>query len=349
MKRSGKTLETSTVRKERIAESAANKVSGVGRDVATLVVTVQSKVETEEILEVLVLLARLAEHSGIVVRPILLKVDLSRQSTAAAVSVLVDLGGNGRQLSQQGDTVVKGRLPVVGLVETLLVGLGELGLVVESRNSHGELGHGVQVLGEVVEHLGDELGDLSLLGQLAREDANLVGGRDLAGKEEPEHGLGKHLSASLALGEDLLAVLDGAAVETDTLVGIEDGTLPNHGLEATHTTEGVFDLDLANGLAAVSLDLLEKLTLSGNDLLEGSLQVRLGGGIAAGAGKSSSGQRLFHTCQRYCASRCWSIKIQQLAKKLLLFFSICLSYLEGAKGPSGIPQVHSHGCVCSAI
>lgn len=290
MKGTGQTLETSTVRKEGVAKSGTNQVSSVSRDVTTLVVTVEGEVETEQVLEVLVLLAALAQHGSEVVRPILVEVNLGRQSTSTLVGVLVDLGGNGGKLSQQGNAVVKGRLPVVGLVETLLVSLGEFGLVVESRDSNGELGHGVEVAREVIEELGDKLGNGSLLSQLAGEDADLVGGGDLSGQEKPEHGLGKHFSASGALGELLLAILDGAAVETDTLVGVEDGTLPDHSSEATHTTQGVLDLDLTNNLVAIGLDLLEELALGGNDLLQGGLQVRLGRGI--GAGTESAGQGL---------------------------------------------------------
>jgi hypothetical protein len=92
-------------------------------------------------------------------------------------------------------------------------------------------------------------------------------------------------------------------VETDALVGVEDGTLPDHGLQSTHTTEGVFDLDLANDLVTVSLDLLEELALLGNDLLEGGLQIGLGRGIAASAAEGSSGKGLL---MRLLARR-WAI------------------------------------------
>lgn len=292
MEGTGKTLKTGTVGQEGVGQSAANQVSGVSRDVTTLVVTVKSKVETEEILEVLVLLATLAKHGSKVVRPILLEVNLGRESTTATVRVLVDLGSNGGELGQEGDAVIKGRLPVVGLVQTLLISLGKLGLVVESRHSHGELSHGVEVLGEVIEHLGDKLRDLGLLSELAREAADLVGRGDLASEEKPEHGLGKHLGTSLALRELLLAILDGTAVEADTLVGIEDGTLPDHGLEATHATKGVLDLDLADSLVGMGLDLLQELSLGGDGLAESGLEVGLSRGIAAGADKGGTGEGL---------------------------------------------------------
>jgi hypothetical protein len=95
-----------------------------------------------------------------------------------------------------------------------------------------------------------------------------------------------------------LAVFDGAPVESDALVGVENGALPKHGLETTHATQGVLDLDLADGLAAVSLDLLEELALGGNDLFEGGLQVGFGGSIASSTAEGSSGQRLILQSQR---------------------------------------------------
>lgn len=57
VERTGETLKTSTVAKERIAESRSDQVGSVCRNVTTLVVTVESKVEAEEILEALILLA----------------------------------------------------------------------------------------------------------------------------------------------------------------------------------------------------------------------------------------------------------------------------------------------------
>lgn len=281
MERTSQTLETSAIRKEGIAESAANEMGGVSRNVATFVVTVEGEVETEKILEALVLLASLAQHGSKVVRPILLEIDLGGESTATTVRVLVDLSSNGGQLGEQFNAVVKGGLPVVSLVEALLIGLGELGVVVEGRDSNGKLGHGVQVDGEVVEHLVDKSGQLSLFGQLTGKGPGLVDGGDLAGEEQPEHGLGQHLSACLALGQIALAVLDGAAVEADTLIGVEDRALPDHGLEATHAAERVLDLDLANDLASVGLDLLEQLTLGGDDLPQRGLEIRLGRGVAS--------------------------------------------------------------------
>lgn len=195
MERPGETLEAGGVGEEGVAERGADEMRGVRGDVAALVVAVQREVQAEEVLEVLVLLAAAAEHGCEVVRPILLEVDLGREGAAALVRVVVDLGGDGGELREQRDGVVEGRLPVVGLADAGLVGLGELGGVVQGRDGDGELRHRVQVFGEVVEQLIDEVGELALLGELAGELAGLCDGGDLAGEEEPEHGFWEHFGA----------------------------------------------------------------------------------------------------------------------------------------------------------
>src|SRR5207247_447695 len=103
-------------------------MSGMGGHVSAFVVAVERKVETEEVLEVLVSPA-FSEHGGKIVSPILVEVDFGGERSASAVGVLVDLSGDGGQFTEQGDAVVKSRLPVVGLVQAPFVELSELGRV----------------------------------------------------------------------------------------------------------------------------------------------------------------------------------------------------------------------------
>lgn len=294
VERTSKTLQTSRVGQVGIRQSRADQVGGVSRDVSTLVVTVQSKVESEQVNETSLL--TLAHHGGVVVRPVTVEVDLAGEGSSTAVRVLVDLGGDLGQLGNEVNGVIKGVLPVLGLGDTSLVSLGELGVVVKGRHGHGELGHGVQGGGERVEHLGDELGDLTLLGELSRQTSDLLLSGNLAGEEEPEHGLGEHLTALNGLGENLLALLDGLAVESDTLISVEDRALPEHALETSHTSEEVLDLALTERLLGVlGLDLLEQLKLGGDGLLEGTLQVGskslLDHGGHGGSGNTGSSKR----------------------------------------------------------
>ena len=116
-------------------------------------------------------------------------------------------------------------LPVLRLVHALGVGLGELGLVLESSDGERELGHGVEVAGAAVDKLLDKLGDVGAGSPLGRQVADLLLRGDLAGQEEPEKTLGKRLLAAGGLGEQLLALGDGLAAETDTLLRVEDGAL----------------------------------------------------------------------------------------------------------------------------
>lgn len=63
--------------------------------------------------------------------------------------------------------------------------------------------------------------------------------------------LGKGLLATGSLGEKLLALGDGLATESDTLLRVEDGTLPDEGLDATSTAIDLVKSDLVNDLGTV--------------------------------------------------------------------------------------------------
>ena len=251
----------------------------------------QSQVQTQEVVEVLVLLAALAQQLREVLGPVQAAIEGLLADSVDLVGT-EDQSGNTGNLGQQGDAVVKGGLPVLGLVETLLIGLGKLGLGVEGGHGHRQLGHGVHVAGEGLDEVQDVLGEVGLFSQLLGKGADLTGGGNLAGQKQPEHGLGEHLSARGALGELLLAVLDGLAVEADTLIGIQDGALPEHGLETTHTTENIANLDLANGLVTLVLDLFEQFAFGGDDVFEGGLEVGFGGGITPEEAELAGGLQL---------------------------------------------------------
>jgi hypothetical protein len=83
----------------------------------------------------------------------------------------------------------------------------------------------VEVAGAAVDELLNELGNIGAGGPLSGQVADLLLGGDLAGEEEPEKTLRKRLLATGGLGEQLLALGDGLAAETDTLLRVEDGAL----------------------------------------------------------------------------------------------------------------------------
>lgn len=221
VERTGKTIETSSQGEVGGAESGTNQVGGVCADVATLVVGVDGKVETHQLNEVLVVGE--AELVGQVVRVVL--VLLNGGNAAILVDIAVDLGGNGGELGNEVHGVLEGVLPVLSLLHALSIGLGELRLALESSDGEGELGHGVEVGGAAVDELLDELGDIGTGGPVGRQIANLLFGGNLAGQEKPEETLRKGLLATGGLGKDILALGDGLAAETDTLLRVEDGAL----------------------------------------------------------------------------------------------------------------------------
>lgn len=94
-------------------------------------------------------------------------------------------------------------------------------------------------VGASVDELLDEFGDLSPGSPLLGQTLDLLLGWDLSGEEEPEETLWQGLLTTWGGWEFGLALGDGQASESDTLVGIEDGTLPNQTLqpESIHLPE----------------------------------------------------------------------------------------------------------------
>jgi hypothetical protein len=200
----GKTVETSGEGQVRRTERTADQVGGVGADVSALVVGVDGEVQAHELNEVLVLGE--PELVGQVVRVVLVLLDGC--DLAILVDIAVDLCGDGGQLCDEVHRVLKGVLPVLRLLHALGVGLGEVGLVLESSDGDGELSHGVEVARAAVDELLDELGHVGAGGPLGGEVAHLLLRGNLAGQQQPEETFWKGLLAAGGLGEELLAFGD---------------------------------------------------------------------------------------------------------------------------------------------
>jgi hypothetical protein len=258
-----KTAHGGGEREVRVREGRADETSGVGRDVATLVVAVDGEVEPHDLVEGG---AVEAEHTGKVGRVVELGVILGRALTTVE-AVAVDDGGSLREPCNEVENVLKSGLPVLGLVDAVLVGAGELAVRLHGEGCSGELGHGVHLLGQAVEEgldVGRELGaGVELLG----DALGLGGSGDLTGHQEPEETLGEGLTTSLGGRENLLELGDGVTPEADALVGVEEGGVPEHALDITGTTDGLRDSDIAEGLLSVlGHDLLELGLLLGKKL-----------------------------------------------------------------------------------
>lgn len=182
MEGTSETVKTSSKREHRRAQCASNQVGGVCADIPALVVGVDCQVQAHQLNKVLVLAK--SKLIGQVEAVILVLLDGSDISILEDVAV--DLGGDGGQLGNQVHGVLEGVLPIVLLVDTLGVGLGEGGLVLKSGDSEGELGHWVQSGRAAVNQFLNELGHIGAGGPFCGEGADLLFAWDLAGQEQPE-------------------------------------------------------------------------------------------------------------------------------------------------------------------
>lgn len=222
----GKTVKSGSEREHWGGESRADQVGGVGRDISTLVIGVDGEVKSHELDESLVVAETklVGEVEGVIL------VLLDGSDLTILVDVLVNASSNGWELCDQVHGVLEGVSPVVLLVDTLGVGLGEGRLVLESVDGNRELSHWVEGSWAAVDELLNELWNIGAGGPVSREVADLLLRWDLAGKEKPEKTLWKWLLSAWCLWKLLLALWDGQSAETDTLLGIEDGSLPDEGL-----------------------------------------------------------------------------------------------------------------------
>jgi hypothetical protein len=204
VERTSKTVETSSEGKVWRAEGAANQVGGVGTDVTALVIGVDGEVQAHQLNKVLVVGE--AELVGQVEGVVLVLLD--GRNLAVLVHVAVDLGGDGGKLCDEVHGVLESVLPVFRLLHALSVGLGEVGLVLESSDGDGELRHGVEIARAAVDELLDELGDVGTGGPFCGQVADLLLGGNLASQQKPEETLWERLLTTGGLGEELLALGD---------------------------------------------------------------------------------------------------------------------------------------------
>jgi len=152
------TTESSRVGKEGIGKGGTDQVSGVSGDVSTLVIGVESVVETDELDETLGFSE--ADLVGKVERKILIFLNGSHVLSSTEVGVVVDASSDGERLGDTVEGVLEGRLPVFSLLHTRLVLGGELRVVVEGGDTDDELSHRVKSLGAGIKNGLNVLGEV---------------------------------------------------------------------------------------------------------------------------------------------------------------------------------------------
>jgi hypothetical protein len=233
VKRTSKTVHTSSKREIRIGESTAHQVSGVSRNITTLMITVDDKVKTHELIESLVVETK---HSVEVGGPI--EVGLTLESSVL-VGVAVDASSYLRKTSNEVHGIFIGVLPVLLLVDTSAISSGEFALGLKSQDSNAELGHWMHGSRETGKGVDNVFGELRALRKLLGDSLSLGLGGDLAGHQKPEESLREGFVTANSLGEKVLAFRDGKTTETNSFISIKKRGLSDQGLDATHTSIGL--------------------------------------------------------------------------------------------------------------
>jgi hypothetical protein len=121
-------------------------------------------------------------------------------------------------MSTQVHAILECRAPVILLVHAVLIGLGECGVVVQSRYSDGELAHWMECAWAGINELLDELGKCCTGSPIGAKTSNLFGGGNFSGQKQPEKTLWKGLIAACRLGKKLLALRDASTTEANALL-----------------------------------------------------------------------------------------------------------------------------------
>mmetsp|Transcript_31404 Transcript_31404/g.91328 ORF Transcript_31404/g.91328 Transcript_31404/m.91328 type:complete len:270 (+) Transcript_31404:619-1428(+) len=139
-------IQTRRVREVRIRQRRAHEMRRVGGRVSTLMVRVDGQVQAHEFVESRVVVAQhAAEVPRVIERCVL------RHNTVEILAT-VDDGSNLRQLGHYVQDVFIGVLPQGVLGHTFRIGLCEIAFGLACEDAHGELGHGMHVLGQRVQH-----------------------------------------------------------------------------------------------------------------------------------------------------------------------------------------------------
>lgn len=169
VQRTSKTVHTGGEGQVRVRQGRSDQADSVGRDVTTLVVAVDDQVQAHQVVELSVAEAQQASEVSAVVQ-----LGVVSGEFAVLVGVSVDASGNLGQSGENVQSIFEGGVPVLGLLDASLVGLGELRLGLHGSDGGRQLRHGVEVLGEVVQHVNNVLGELAALVQLVGDTVGLL-------------------------------------------------------------------------------------------------------------------------------------------------------------------------------
>ena len=169
------------------------------------------------------------------------------------VSVLVveDDGSDAAHLSAEVQAVLKGRLPILGLVHTALVCLHEVAIGLASQDTHGELSHSVHVTGERSDHALLVSAKLTSAEEFFLERGNFRFSWHFAREEKPQNALRNGLTAWNSSRRILTDIKKFGTTVRDTLCRVELRSLIQHTWDAAHATDNLCDSDITNDSVGV--------------------------------------------------------------------------------------------------
>jgi hypothetical protein len=158
--------------------------------------------------------------------------------------------------------------------------MSELGGLLKIKDSHGEHGHRVELIGKRKNELSDVFANLSSLLPFDFKGIDLLRSWEMSCHQEPEDTFGERLLVELILSkwvslrEEFLKLWDGVSSEDDSLVRVTTRQVTHESLHASHTTNNLLDGVISDNLVSIFLlDLLELSLLLGDDLSQNLLEV----------------------------------------------------------------------------
>mmetsp|Transcript_114738 Transcript_114738/g.358844 ORF Transcript_114738/g.358844 Transcript_114738/m.358844 type:complete len:357 (-) Transcript_114738:97-1167(-) len=246
-----------------VAQCTAHEVRCVRRDIAGLVVRMDHEVEPGDLLEGLSVIH--AQHLGVVPGPV--EGWVAGDVLAVEEDVAEDACGQWGDLGHERQPVLQHVGPVVALLHgARAVGAAEDAARLQREEAHGELRHGVHVLGQPVNELDHVVGKGLAGMQLFLQGLHLSLRGDLVGEHQPEGCFGQpHLATGAGLGQLLVALLQRAPAVADALHGVQVGRLADQALDAAHAADAHAHRGVAQRLPALLLaqgDNLRRLLLA---------------------------------------------------------------------------------------
>mmetsp|Transcript_3809 Transcript_3809/g.8210 ORF Transcript_3809/g.8210 Transcript_3809/m.8210 type:complete len:398 (+) Transcript_3809:440-1633(+) len=248
VKRSGKCVQSTGIGKVRIRKGGSNQMSSVCRCVSSLVIGVDTKVQSHKLVKCRVVVPKHAtEISRIIQRGIL-------RDNTIEVNVSVNHSSNLWQNSNNTQNILERVVVVFGLRHTIRVGFGKFRLGLASIQTNGQLSHRMHILWKTIDQIFDVFGELGTGVKVGSERIDLFLSRHFRRQKQPQKTFQKRFAITGfpgVRGKDGLAFRNRQSTESNTFGRIQVGSFPYHTFHRTGTANTLVDSDFSNNLISV--------------------------------------------------------------------------------------------------